>query len=128
MIYSYFINRDCFFRYFRMSPAVFEELLCLVAAHISKKDTKLRQLISSSQHLCVTLRYFVTRHAFVTICPNYRISPLAISQIISKTCNCTAETFAREQIYCCTKTEKQLLWNQRWVLQKLEFPKPSWRN
>ena len=37
-----------------MSPALFEELLCLVAPHISKKETKLRQPISPSECLCVT--------------------------------------------------------------------------
>ena len=47
-------DRDYFFCCFRMSPALFEELLCLVAPHISKKETKLRQPISPSECLCVT--------------------------------------------------------------------------
>ena len=34
--------RDYFFRCFRMSPALFEELLCLVSPHISKKEIKLK--------------------------------------------------------------------------------------
>ena len=51
---------DYFLHCFRMSPAVFEELLCLVASHTSKKKTKLRQPISPSERLC-------TGHAFVTI-------------------------------------------------------------
>ena len=46
-------DRDYFFRCFRMSPAVFEELLCLAAPHISKKVTKLREPISPSERLCV---------------------------------------------------------------------------
>ena len=80
-------DRDYFFRCFRMSPALFEELLCLVAPHISKKETKLRQPISPSERLCVTLPYLVTGDAFVTIGASYRMSPSAISQIIPETCN-----------------------------------------
>ena len=64
-----------------MSPALFKELLSLVAPQISKKETKLRQPISSSERLCETLRYLVTGDAFVTIGVSYRMSPSAISQI-----------------------------------------------
>ena len=65
-----------------MSAALFEELLCLVSPHISEKETKPRQPTSPSEHLCVTLRYLVTRDAFVTIGASYRMSPSTISQII----------------------------------------------
>ena len=80
-------DRDYVFRCFRMSPALFEKLLYLVAPHISKNETKKRQPISPSERLCVTLRYLVTGDAFVTIGASYWMSPSAISQITLETCN-----------------------------------------
>ena len=59
-------DRDYLFRCFRMSPVLFEELLCLVALHISKKKTKLRELITPSECISVTLRYPVTADTFET--------------------------------------------------------------
>ena len=53
-IYMQLSDRRYLFCWLRMSPAVFEELQCLVASHISIKVTKLRQPISPSQRL----RYF----------------------------------------------------------------------
>ena len=90
-----------------MSPALFEELFCLVAPHISKKETKLRQPISPSEHLCVALRYFVTGDAFVTIGASYRMSPLVISQIISETCNALWKVLLENKYIDEPKTEKQ---------------------
>ena len=80
-------DRDYFFCCFRISSALFEKLLCLVAPHISKKETKLRQRISPSERLCVTLRYLGTGDAFATIVASYRTSPSEISQLIPQTSN-----------------------------------------
>ena len=44
-------DRGYFFCWLRMTPAVFEELQCLAASHISTKVTKLRQPVSPSQCL-----------------------------------------------------------------------------
>ena len=101
------LDRDYFFCCFRMSPALFEELFCLFAPHISKKETKLRQPISPSEHLCVALRYFVTGDAFVTIGASYWMSPLVISQIISETCNALWKVLLENKYIDEPKTEKQ---------------------
>ena len=100
-------DRDYFFRCFRMSPAVFEELLCLVAPHISKKEIKLRQPISPSELLCVTLQYLVPGDAFVTIGASYRMSPSAISQIILETCNALWNVLLENKYIALPETEKQ---------------------
>ena len=81
-----------------MSPALFEELLCLVAPHIPKKETKLRQPISPSERLCVTLQYLVTGDAFVTIGASYNETNGNKSNN-TRDLQCTLESFAREQIY-----------------------------
>ena len=90
-----------------MSPALFEELLCLVAPHISKKETKLRQSISPSERLCITWRYLVTGDNFVTIRTSYRISTSVISQIIPETCNALWKVLLENEYKDIPKTEKQ---------------------
>ena len=90
-----------------MSPALFEELLCLVAPHISKKETKLRQSISPSERLCITWRYLVTGDTFVTIRTSYRISTSVISQIIPETCNALWKVLLENEYKDIPKTEKQ---------------------
>ena len=78
----------------------------MVAPHISKKETKLRQPISPSERLCITLRYLVT-DAFVTIGASYQMSPSAISQIIPKTCNALWKVLLENKYIDVPKTEKQ---------------------
>ena len=100
-------DRDYFFRCFRMSPALFEELLCLVAPHISKKETKLGQSISPSERLCITWRYLVTGDTFVTIRTSYRISTSVISQIIPETCNALWKVLLENKYIDVPETEKE---------------------
>ena len=79
----------------------------LVAPHISKKETKLRQPISPSERLCITLRCLVTGDAFVTIGASYRMNLSAISQIIPETCNALWKVLLENKYIDVTKTEKQ---------------------
>ena len=100
-------DRDYFFRCFRISPALFEELSCLVAPHISKKETKLRQPTSPSERLSITLRYLCTGDAFATIVTSYRKSPSEISQVIPQTCNALWKVLLQNKYTDVPKTEKQ---------------------
>ena len=45
-----------FKQYFRMTPTVFDELLCLVGPHIAKENTPYRLCIEPGQRLAITLR------------------------------------------------------------------------
>ena len=89
-----------------MPPALFKELLCLVAFHMSKKETELRQPISPSENLWVNLRYFVTGDAFVTIVTSYRMSPSAISQIKPENCNTLCTILLESKYIDVPKTKK----------------------
>ena len=75
-----------FFKYFRMSPAIFGELLTWIPPYIQKQETKMREPISPRERLCVALRYLVTGDAQVTIAANYCMSPAIVGRIISETC------------------------------------------
>ena len=71
---------EYFFKQFTMSPQKFEELLGWVAPRILKSNIK-REAISPEERLCITLRYFATGSAHITIAASYRISPTSVSRI-----------------------------------------------
>ena len=53
-------DEEQFYVYFRMSPRVFDELLCLVGPSLRRKDTQLRQSVKSAERLAITLRRLAT--------------------------------------------------------------------
>ena len=75
-----------FFKSFRMNPTRFEQLLSWVAPHIVK-SSRIRDVTSPSERLCITLRYLSTGDAQSTIASCYRVSPPVVSRIIRETCN-----------------------------------------
>ena len=75
---------DYFFRMFRMNPSRFEELLSWVAPSI-KKCSKLRDVATPSERLCINLRYLATGDAQATIASCYRVSTPVVGRIILNT-------------------------------------------
>ena len=75
-----------FFRCFRMVPETFEKLLSWVSPYIQKKTTKMREPVSPSERLSVTLRYLVTGDEQISIAASYCINPSTIGRIIGETC------------------------------------------
>ena len=69
-----------------MSPSVFELLLSMVGPRLKKTTTNMRDPISPSERLTVTLRYLVTGDAQVTIAASYRMSPTTVGRIVKETC------------------------------------------
>lgn len=78
-------DHEYFFTYFRMTPQKYEELLTLIAPHITK-SSKRREAIEPSERLSATLRYLATGDAQQTIAMSYRISPTTIGRIVMETC------------------------------------------
>ncbi len=102
-------DREYFFRCFRMSPILFEELLSKIAPHIVKEQTRLRDPISAGERLCVTLRYLVTGDAHVTIGASYRMSPSIIGQIIPEICTAIWDVLSKDYIKVPTSEEEVFL-------------------
>ena len=84
-----------------MSPIVFEELLSFVSPIIVKQSTAMRGPISPSERLAVTLRYLVTGDAQCTVAASYRISPSAVSRIITETCDAIWTSLKRMHYLDC---------------------------
>ena len=78
-------DEEFFFKYFRMTPVQYEELLTMIAPEIQKSCIT-RECIGPSERLCVTLRYLTTGDSQTTIGMNFRMSPTTVGRIIFSTC------------------------------------------
>lgn len=75
-----------FNNYFRMNIDIYNQLLCMVAPFIAKKNTNMRESISANERLAVTLRYLATGRTFEDLKFSSIISPTTISLIVIETC------------------------------------------
>ena len=94
-----------FFKSFRMTPTRFEQLLSWVAPHIHK-SSKIRDVATPSERLCITLRYLATGDAQTTIASSYRVSPPVVSRIIRETCS-VIWTELQKQDYLAVPTSEE---------------------
>ncbi|CAH3117914.1 unnamed protein product, partial [Pocillopora meandrina] len=82
-------SQDCeyYFRYLRMSPERFEHLLTLVGPLISKKATKMRELISAAERLTLTLRMLASGDDQQSLPFSYSQGRTIVSHIPRETCS-----------------------------------------
>ena len=78
-------DHELFFRYFRMLPDKFEELLSIVGPSLLK-NCRNREPVSPEERLSVTLRHLATGDSHATIAMSYRMSPTTVGRIIMETC------------------------------------------
>lgn len=75
-----------FQNFLRLDSTVFEELLRMVIPEIKKRDTTMRDAISPSQRLSITLRYLATGNTFEDLKFISAVSPQSIGIIVMETC------------------------------------------
>ena len=95
-----------FFKYFRMSPTKYEELLQLVGPYITKSSQK-REAIGPSERLSVALRYLTTGDAQLTIAQSFRISPTSVGRIIDETCAVIWDVLLHHEFIKPPQTEEE---------------------
>ena len=78
-------DHEYFFRYFRMKPVQFKELLNYIVPHLVK-NCRNRKPVSPTERLAVTLRYLVTGDSHLTIAMSYRMSATTVGRIVRETC------------------------------------------
>ena len=76
-----------FFKCFRMSPSTFEKLLSWVGPFLTKQETNMREPVSASERLCLTLKFLASGDAQCSIAASYRISAAVVSRTINETCS-----------------------------------------
>ena len=91
-------NREWHFKFIRMSSERFEHLLRLVAPHISKKKTKLRNPIGLAERLYLTLRYLASGDSQQSQSFHFRIGKATVSKIINETCAAIWHCLNREYL------------------------------
>ena len=79
------LDREYFFKNFRIDTRTLEDLLSWVAP-IVQKSALHRSTTTPAKRLCVTLRYLATGDFQTIISTNYRIIPTTMGRIISETC------------------------------------------
>ena len=94
-----------FFRCFRMSPSKFETLLSWVAPYIIKSSLR-TPTASPAERLCVTLRYFCTGDAQMTIATSYCISPSVVGRIINHTSKVIWDVLSEKEYLKAPQGEK----------------------
>ena len=111
-------DHEYFFKCFRMSPENFEKLTSWCSPYLVKATTRMREPISPSERLCVTLRYLVTGDAQVTIGASYRMSPTTVGRIIKETCKVIWQVLHEKGFVSPPNTQKE--WrNSRRICQCL---------
>ncbi|XP_046845625.1 uncharacterized protein LOC124439443 [Xenia sp. Carnegie-2017] len=98
-------DHESFFKYFRMSPIVFEKLLQLVAPLIIKSNQK-REAISPAERLSVTQRYLATVDSHQTISFSYRLGHSTVNKIVPETCLAIWKALSPIYVQCPSTTNE----------------------
>ena len=79
-------DHDSFYKYFRMRPQRFDQLLAIVGPALTRQRTNFRSPISPGERLAVTLRFLATGDSMQTIAFSYRLGHSTVCNIIEDTC------------------------------------------
>ena len=99
-------DTELFFKYFRMLPNRFEELLRIVSP-LLVKNCRNREPVSPEQRLSVTLRHLVTGDSHTTIGMSYRLSPTTVGRIIQETCEAIWTVLMEQKYLKAPSTEQE---------------------
>ena len=77
---------DDFQSYFRMDVNAYNKLLEMFRPSITKQDTIMRESISATERLSITLRYLATGESFSRLCYSGVMGKSTISGIVQETC------------------------------------------
>lgn len=78
----------------------------------------IRPVATSSERLCITMRYLVTRDAQMTISTSYRTSTSTVGRIIKETCDAICKVLKEREFRKapCTKNESSC-WSVSWAAE-----------
>ncbi|KAB0804876.1 hypothetical protein PPYR_01846 [Photinus pyralis] len=80
----------------RMSPEDFELLMNKIGPKIEKKNTNMRQAISVTDRLAVTLRFLASGDSFTSLGYLFKMSHQSISRIVPEVCQALIEVLKYE--------------------------------
>ena len=101
--------------YMRMDLPTFEELATKLEPLIKKCDTRMRNAISPSEQLAVTLRFLATGESYTSLQYQFRINKGTLCMIIPRVCEAISETLAHDFVKCPSSVEEwEDISNQFW--------------
>ncbi|XP_049769195.1 uncharacterized protein LOC126106842 [Schistocerca cancellata] len=95
-----------FQNFIRMDMACFEKLLSLIENGIRKCDTVMREAITPSRKLVVTLRFLATGESFKSLAFSHRIAQPTISKVVVDVCTAICNTL-KDQYLKAPATEEE---------------------
>ncbi|XP_046991288.1 uncharacterized protein LOC124596259 [Schistocerca americana] len=95
-----------FSRFVRMDCACFDKLLSFIGVHIRKANTVMRDSISPTQRLAVTLQYLTTGETYQSLSVAHRISVPCISKMVMEVCSAICSTL-KDKYLKAPATEKE---------------------
>ncbi|XP_018399373.1 PREDICTED: uncharacterized protein LOC108777074 [Cyphomyrmex costatus] len=98
-------DNDLFFRYTRMSLAVYNNLLKKISPLLMK--TSLRKPLIPEQRLLITLRYLAGGESILSIALNYRVGESTVRAVIIETCSVIIDVLS--SVYLKQPDEKDWL-------------------
>ncbi|XP_049943445.1 uncharacterized protein LOC126424754 isoform X9 [Schistocerca serialis cubense] len=95
-----------FRNFVRMDMACFKKLLSMIENRIRKCDTVMREAISPSRKLVVTLRFLATGESFKSLAFSHRIAQPTISKAVVDVCTAICNTL-KDQYLKAPATEEE---------------------
>ena len=96
-----------FLNYLRLDLAIFEQLVEKLNPILKKKDTCMRNAITPSEQLAVTLRFLATGESYTSLQYQFRINKGTLSLIIPKVCKSLSVVLS--DVIACPNTANEWL-------------------
>ncbi|XP_028393182.1 protein ANTAGONIST OF LIKE HETEROCHROMATIN PROTEIN 1-like [Dendronephthya gigantea] len=109
-----------FLNYLRLNLDTFEQLVEKLHPLLKKKDTCMRDAISPSEQLAVTLRFLATGESYTSLQYQFRINKGTLSLIIPKVCK--ALSIVLRDVVSCPRTANEWLEISRLFHWRLQLP------
>lgn len=87
--------------FLRMNEETFNKLLAMLHSSITKKDTNMRQAVSSRDRLAITLRFLATGETYASLSTSLRVPACTISLIVPQVCKAIYDVLKEEYLKVC---------------------------
>ena len=97
---------QAFFKFPRMEPAMFDELVQTVGPRITKTDTHMRKTFSPGLKIAITVRYLASGDKYSSLMYSFRVARNTICLLIPKVCEAMVEEYKDEVLQCSANPEE----------------------
>lgn len=106
-----------FSEFMRMPYSKFLALAAVIGPLTEKKDTQMREAISSQERLALTLRYLATGESFASLSFQFRIAKTTIGDIVMDVCNAIISTLKEKYLQTPSTVEEWIEISKEFLLR-----------